>query len=71
MADREHESRSQLLAALSQRDMQFPLLPDADRAVAHDWFVRQTPTAFLIAALILPLIIAARISITGNLLPCD
>jgi peroxiredoxin len=50
VAAREHESRAQLLAALSQRELQFPLLHDADRAVAHHWFVRQTPTAFLIDA---------------------
>lgn len=50
VAAREHESQAQLLTALSQRTLQFPLLHDADRAVAHQWFVRQTPTAFLIDA---------------------
>ena len=50
VAAREHESRAQLLAALSERALQLPLLHDADRALAHQWFVRQTPTAFLIDA---------------------
>ena len=50
VAAREHESRAQLQAIRSQRKLVFPLLHDADRALAHRWFVRQTPTAFLIAA---------------------
>jgi len=50
VAARKHESRSQLLITLSQRNLDFSLLHDADRALAHQWFVRQTPTAFLVDA---------------------
>ncbi len=48
VAARQGESKEQLLAALSDRDLRFPILHDADRSIAHRCFVRQTPTAFLI-----------------------
>lgn len=48
VAAREGESAPQLLAAHTQRNLTFPILHDAERAVARQWFVRQTPTAFLV-----------------------
>ena len=50
VAARQHESRESLLAAVRERDLRFPLLHDADRAVARAWQVEQTPRAFLLDA---------------------
>ena len=48
VASRAHETRDQLRKTSGSRGLRFRLLHDADRTVAHQWFVRQTPTAFLL-----------------------
>jgi peroxiredoxin len=48
VASRQNESRAMLHATVVERRLQFPLLHDAERAVAHAWLVQQTPRVFLL-----------------------
>jgi hypothetical protein len=50
IASRQHESRAMLRATVVERRLQFPVLYDAERAVAHAWLVQQTPRVFLLDA---------------------
>jgi peroxiredoxin len=50
IASRQHESRAMLRAAVVERRLRFPVLHDAERAVAHAWLVQQTPRVFLLDA---------------------
>ena len=50
VASRQQETASELAAAASQRRLNFPILLDTGGAVAEQWFVQQTPRAFLIGA---------------------
>ena len=44
------EDASLLRAAVTERHLGFPVLRDADRAVAQSWLVEQTPRVFLVDA---------------------
>lgn len=48
LASREAESPEQLRATAESRALRFLILHDAERRIAHDWLVRQTPRVFLI-----------------------
>jgi peroxiredoxin len=48
VASRQHESAELLRATVAERGLRFPLLHDAERAVAHAWLVTQTPRVFLL-----------------------
>jgi peroxiredoxin len=50
VASRQNESRAMLCATVVERCLRFPLLHDAERAVAHAWLVQQTPRVFLLDA---------------------
>ena len=48
VASRRQETQRDLQQAVRQRKLTFPILVDADGAVAAQWFTQQTPRAFLI-----------------------
>ena len=48
VASRQNESVQMLRAAVAERGLRFPMVHDADRAVANAWFVPQTPRVFLL-----------------------
>ena len=48
VAAREGETPERLAAVVAERGLAFPVLLDADRAVAHRFLVAQTPRAFLL-----------------------
>jgi len=50
IASRQDETRESLRKARRERHLRFPILHDAERAVAHAWEVRQTPRVFLLDA---------------------
>ena len=47
IASRQGETLDRLLATISQRNLRFPILHDADGGVAREWFSQQTPRVFL------------------------
>jgi peroxiredoxin len=48
VASREQETVEQLRVAATERRLSFPILYDAGRRVANEWFTQQTPRVFLI-----------------------
>jgi hypothetical protein len=50
IACRQGETRDDVRATAAGRGLNFPIRYDEDRAVAHAWFVPQTPRAFLVDA---------------------
>jgi len=50
VASRQQESPQELLRAVHERKLAFPILIDSGGDVAAQWFTQQTPRAFLIAA---------------------
>ena len=48
VASRQNESAQMLRATVAERGLRFPMVHDADRAVAHAWLVPQTPRVFLL-----------------------
>ena len=48
VASRQDESAADLESTISERGLEFPVLHDADREIAHRWLVEQTPRVFLI-----------------------
>jgi peroxiredoxin len=48
VASRQNESADMLRAAIAERDLRFPMVHDAQRAVADAWLVQQTPRVFLL-----------------------
>src|SRR5215831_18322071 len=48
IASRQNESAQMLRATVAERVLRFPMVHDADRAVAHAWLVPQTPRVFLL-----------------------
>ena len=48
VASRQNESAQMLRAAVAERGLRFPMVHDADRAVANAWLVPQTPRVFLL-----------------------
>jgi peroxiredoxin len=50
VASRQEESRHEVQTTAARRGLQFPILYDHDRKVAHAWLVHQTPRAFLVDA---------------------
>ena len=50
VASRQSEDASLLQAAAAERQLEFPILRDADRLVAQSWLVEQTPRVFLVDA---------------------
>lgn len=48
VAARQGESAEALARAIAERRLRFPVLHDADRALAHAWQVEQTPRVFLL-----------------------
>jgi peroxiredoxin len=48
VASRQNESAQMLRATVAERGLRFPMVHDADRAVAQAWLVSQTPRVFLL-----------------------
>lgn len=48
VASRQNESAEMLRTAITERDLGFPMVHDAQRAVADAWLVQQTPRVFLL-----------------------
>lgn len=48
VASRQEETAASLAAAARERGLAFPILHDADRRLAHEWQVAQTPRVFLV-----------------------
>ncbi len=48
VASRQNESAEILYAAVAERGLRFPMVHDAERAVANAWLVQQTPRVFLL-----------------------
>jgi hypothetical protein len=48
VASRQNESAEILCAAVAERGLRFPMVHDAERAVADAWLVQQTPRVFLL-----------------------
>jgi len=48
VASRQSESAQMLRATVAERGLRFPMVHDADRAVAKAWLVSQTPRVFLL-----------------------
>jgi peroxiredoxin len=48
VASRQNESVQMLRATVAERGLRFPMVHDADRAVAQAWLVSQTPRVFLL-----------------------
>ncbi len=48
VASRQDESAESLRSIVAERRLTFPILRDADRRVARDWRVEQTPRVFLV-----------------------
>ncbi len=48
VAARQDESLRDLRRAAAERGLRFAIVHDADRRVAHEWLVEQTPRAFLV-----------------------
>ena len=48
VASRQDESAEDLRLTASERGLGFPILHDAERRLAHDWLVSQTPRVFLL-----------------------
>lgn len=48
VACREEEDRKSVARTAAERGLRFPILVDAERAVAHLWQVHQTPRVFLV-----------------------
>ena len=48
VASRQNETGQMLRASVSERGLRFPIVHDANRMVAHAWFVAQTPRVFLL-----------------------
>jgi peroxiredoxin len=48
VASRQNESTPMLRATVAERRLRFPMVHDADQAVAHAWLVPQTPRVFLL-----------------------
>src|SRR5215470_13842910 len=48
VASRQNESAQMLRATVAERRLRFPMVHDADRAVAKAWLVPQTPRVFLL-----------------------
>jgi peroxiredoxin len=48
VASRQNETAQMLRATVAERRLWFPMVHDADQAVAHAWLVLQTPRVFLL-----------------------
>jgi hypothetical protein len=48
IASRQQETPHELLRAVRERNLAFPILIDSGAAVAAEWFTQQTPRAFLV-----------------------
>jgi len=48
VACREDEDLEAVLGTAAERQLRFPILLDADRSLAHQWQVHQTPRVFLL-----------------------
>jgi peroxiredoxin len=48
LASRSGETREQILKTMDERDLRFPILHDANSAIARQWSTQQTPRAFLL-----------------------
>lgn len=48
IASRQHETSPMLRASVAERGLQFPMVHDAEQAVANAWLVQQTPRVFLL-----------------------
>ncbi len=48
VASRQNESAEILRPAVAERGLRFPMVHDAEQAVANAWLVQQTPRAFLL-----------------------
>jgi peroxiredoxin len=50
VASRQHEAVPMLRATVAERGLRFPMVHDAEQAVANAWLVQQTPRVFLLDA---------------------
>ena len=48
VAARQNETAPMLRATVAERGLQFPLVHDVERTVAHAWLIPQTPRVFLL-----------------------
>ena len=48
IASRQGETVDKILTTVSERNLRFPILHDADGSIAKQWYTQQTPRVFLI-----------------------
>ncbi len=48
IASRQSETADKIRSTISQRNLRFPVLHDADGSIARQWFTQQTPRVFLL-----------------------